>query len=323
MRVLVSGSSGLIGRGLVKSLKASGHEVVRLVRRLVSDEEPDISWDPAGGHLDPASIEGFDAVVHLAGDNVASGRWTTEKKEHILTSRVDGTRLLAETIAALDAPPKVLASASAVGYYGNRGDEELVEGSPAGHGFLAKVCRQWEAAAAPVETKGVRLALLRIGIVLDRHGGALTRMLPVFSAGLGGCMGNGRQYVSWITRGDLLAAIERILEDDMLSGPINLTAPAPATNRQLTKALGHALHRPTLLRMPAFLLRLTAGEMADEMLLASARVLPRKLLSAGFEFQDDQIEVALARVLGSPAAAPEPQPAEPQAEEAVQESSAD
>jgi hypothetical protein len=267
------------------------------VRRPVSNTEGDIPWDPADGVLDAAAIEGFDAVVHLAGENVASGRWTTEKKERILTSRVDSTRLLAERIAELESPPKVLASASAVGFYGDRGDEELDESSPSGKGFLAEVCRQWEAAAQAVEAKGVRLAVLRIGVVFDRHGGALTRMLPLFRLGLGGTLGNGRQYVSWITRSDLVAAIERVLTDESLSGPINLTSPSPATNRQLTKALGRVLHRPTLLRVPAMLLRVAAGEMADGMLLASARVLPTRLLDAGFEFTHADLDAALHQVI--------------------------
>jgi uncharacterized protein (TIGR01777 family) len=307
MRVLISGASGLIGSALVQRLTGTDDEpgrhapalIVRLVR---SEPRPDTSeisreseifWDPSTGELDPPALEGFDAVVHLAGENIARGRWTAEKRARIRDSRVRGTRLLCGALAETARRPKVLVSASAVGYYGDRGDEDLDETSPAGSGFLADVCREWEAATEPAAAAGIRVVCVRLGVVLARHGGALARMLPIFRFGLGGRLGSGRQYMSWIVLRDAVEAICHAIAVETLSGPVNLVAPNPVTNRQFTKALGRALHRPTLFPAPAFMLRLALGEMADALLLASARVLPRRLLATGFRFHAAHLEDAL------------------------------
>jgi len=296
MRILVSGSSGLVGSALLRRCSKSA-DIIRLVRREPKPGGEEIRWDPQAGQIAAEAMEGLDAVVHLAGDNIAAGRWTAAKKARIRDSRVDGTRLLAETLARLVRPPKVLISASAVGYYGDRGEEELDESSPPGPGFLAGVCRDWEAATEPASRAGIRVVIVRLGMVLAREGGALARLVGLFRLGLGGRLGSGRQYLSWITLGDVVEAILFLLENDSLRGPVNLVAPQPVTNREFTRALGRALHRPTLLPTPPFALRLALGEMADEMLLSSARVLPRKLLHASYPFRDPDLESALPRVL--------------------------
>jgi len=300
MKILISGSSGLIGSALVERRRDAPspppHEVLRLVRREVRPGAAEISWDPAADRLDPAALEGLDAVVHLAGEKIVQ-RWTTKNKTRILRSRVEPTRLLSGTLARLAAPPKVLLSASAIGYYGDRGDEELDEESPPGEGFLAGVCREWEAATEAATAGGIRVLRLRIGAVLDRHGGALARMLPLFRLGLGGRLGSGRQQFSWITLDDLVAAIEFLLQAGLPAGPVNLVAPQPVTNRQFAAALGRVLHRPAILPAPGFALRLVLGQLADEVLLSSARVLPRRLLAAGFSFCDAELGAALRRLL--------------------------
>jgi len=301
MRLLISGASGLVGSALIQRLSVVSCQLSVLTRgqrpnatdnrQLTTDNC--IRWDPSVGQLDPQAVDGFDAVVHLAGENIAQGRWTAEKKARIRDSRVQGTGLLCRALAETARPPKVLVSASAVGYYGNRGDEELGETSAAGTGFLAEVCRQWEAATEPAAAAGIRVVCGRLGVVLARHGGALARMLPLFRFGLGGRLGSGRQYMSWITLGDLVEAICHVIATETLSGPVNLVSPNPVTNRQFTKALGRALHRPTLFPVPAFALRLMLGEMADAMLLSSARAVPRRLLASGFQFNDAHVEDAL------------------------------
>jgi len=296
MKILVSGSSGLIGSALVKRWSKSA-DVIRLVRREPRPGGEEIRWDPQAGQIAADELECLDAVVHLAGDNIAAGRWTAAKKARIRNSRVEGTGLLAQTLATLARPPKVFVSASAVGFYGDRGEEELDEASPPGPGFLAGVCRDWEAATEPASRAGIRVVNVRLGVVLARDGGALARLIPIFRLGLGGRLGSGRQYLSWITLGDVVEAILFLLANDSLRGPVNLVAPQPVTNRKFTEALGRALHRPTILPTPAFLLRLALGEMADEMLLASARVLPRKLLQAGCPFRDPDFDGALRRLL--------------------------
>jgi len=323
MRVLISGASGLVGSALAERLSETGvqprraadgsepgrvapdgllsgpHQVVRLVRSEPKSDTSEISreseifWDPSAGQLSPRALEGFDAVVHLAGENIAQGRWTAEKKARIRDSRVQGTRLLCGALAETARRPKVLVSASAVGYYGDRGDEELHETSPPGSGFLAEVCRAWEAATEPSAAAGIRVVCVRLGVVVARHGGALARMLPLFRFGLGGRLGSGRQYMSWIALADAVEAICHAIATETLSGPVNLVAPNPVTNRQFTKALGRALHRPTLFPAPAFMLRLALGEMADALLLSSARVLPRRLLATGFRFHAAHLENAL------------------------------
>jgi hypothetical protein len=297
MKILLSGASGFIGSALVAKLASEGHELVRLVRAEPKPGEPEIRWDPAAGRLDPASVEGFDAVVHLAGENIAEGRWTEAKKTRIRESRVRGTELVARTLARLANRPDVLVSASAIGFYGDRGDAELDEGSSRGSGFLCEVCRQWEGASRLAGDAGIRVVQLRTGLVLSASGGGLARMLPMFQLGLGGPLGSGRQYVSWITRDDLVAAVRHVLVTDTLQGPVNAVAPQPVTNREFTRALGRALHRPACVPVPGFVLRAALGEMADELLLASTRVLPRRLLQTGFRFGDGDLQAALRRLL--------------------------
>lgn len=296
MRVLISGASGLVGSALVPSLEAAGHRVRRLVRQRC--EEPDAAfWDPAAGTLDAGALDGVDAVVHLAGESIAAGRWSAEVKRRILESRVEGTGLIAEELAALEAPPALVA-ASAIGYYGDRGDEPMDEESPSGEGFLAEVCRRWEAAAQPARDAGSRVVHLRIGMVLSRRGGALQRMLTPFKLGLGGTVGDGRQFMSWIHLDDLVAVIEHALADGELAGAVNAVAPQPVSNREFTRTLGRVLGRPTLVPVPAPLVRLAFGEMGSELLLASTRVVPARLEGAGFAFRFPELEAALAHELG-------------------------
>ena len=298
MRVAVSGSTGFVGSEVVASLSTAGHEVVRLVRRDPAPGERAVRWDPMKREVDAAGLEGLDAVVHLAGENIASGRWTAARKAAIRDSRVNGTRLLCDALAGLTRPPKLLVCASAIGIYGDRGEELLTEESPPGTGYLAEVCREWEAASEPAARKGIRVVALRIGMVLSPRGGALARMLPPFRAGLGGVIGSGRQYVSWIALDDLVGIVLHALQPGELHGPVNAVAPRPVTNRELTGALGKALSRPTLLPVPAFALRLAVGEMADALLLASARVVPRRLEETGYRFRFPELPAALRHLLG-------------------------
>lgn len=302
MRVLVSGASGLVGSALVRRLSEPGAapepaQVLRLVRRPPRPQAGEIAWDPQAGQLSPEALEGLDAVVHLAGENIGAGRWTADKKARIRASRVEGTSLFARALARLARPPRVLVCASAVGWYGDRGEEELDEASPPGTGFLAGVCREWEAATEPAASAGVRVVLARFGVILARHGGALGRMLPLFRWGLGGRLGSGRQYMSWIALDDAVRAIQFLLDSDALRGPVNVVAPWPVTNREFTAALGRVLRRPALCAAPAFMLRLALGEMADEMFLAGARAVPRRLAEQGFVFDHPELESALARLL--------------------------
>jgi uncharacterized protein len=297
MKILVTGSSGLIGRALVSFLTADGHQAACLVRGNRTGAER-LVWDPGSGRIDPASLEGFGAVVHLAGENIAGARWTPEQKARIRNSRVKGTRLLADTLAGLSSPPGVMVSASAIGYYGDRGEELLTEDSPPGDGYLAEVCREWEAATHPASRKGIRVVILRIGIVLTPAGGALARMLLPFKTGVGGTVGSGRQYMSWITLDDTIGAIHHCLMSDSLRGPVNAAAPRPVTNREFTKTLGRVLGRPTLFPAPAFALRLAFGEMADALLLASTRVSSGRLESSGYKFRQPDLEGALRHLLG-------------------------
>jgi hypothetical protein len=299
MRVAVSGSTGLVGSEVVTVLSAGGHDVVRLVRRVPVPGEKAVRWDPEKGEVDAAGLEGLDAVVHLAGENVGSGRWTAARKAAIRDSRVKGTRLLCEALAGLVRPPETLVSASAVGYYGDRGEEVLTEESPPGAGFLPEVSREWEAASGAASRKGIRVVTLRIGMVISPKGGALARMLPLFRAGLGGVIGGGRQYVSWVALDDLPNIILHTLQRGDLRGPVNAVAPRPVTNREFTEALGKALSRPTPLPVPAFALRLAVGgEMADALLLSSARVVPKRLIDTGYAFLSAELEPALRRLLG-------------------------
>jgi uncharacterized protein (TIGR01777 family) len=296
MKVAITGSSGLIGSALVPALSAAGHEVVTLVRRPASGAN-DISWDPVAGRLDADALEGCEAVVHLAGATIGT-RWTKTQRQAILDSRVEGTRLVSETIASLTTKPRVLVAASAIGVYGDRGDEELSEASPPGDGYLAEVVSAWEAAAAPALDAGIRVAQLRTGIVLAKHGGALQRLLLPTRLGLGGPVGSGRQWWSWVTLDDAVAAYRFALEQE-LAGRFNVTAPTPVTNRDFMKALGRALHRPAVLPLPAFAVRLAFGEMGEEVLLSGQRVRPDALEAAGFRFAQPEIDGALAHVLAA------------------------
>ena len=297
MIIAVTGSSGLVGTPLVEALEAEGHVVRRLVRRPVRDEPHEIRWDPAAGTIDAAALSGVDAVVHLAGESIAAHRWNEAFKAKIRDSRVRGTRLLCDTIASLTSKPAVLVSASAVGYYGDRGAEPVDESSPPGRGFLADVCHEWESATHSARDADVRVVNLRTGMVLSPRGGALGKMLTPFKLGLGGVIGNGQQYISWIAIDDLVRVIQFSLHAAAVAGPVNAVAPEPVTNREFTKTFGHVLGRPTPFPMPAAAARLAFGEMADEMLLSGALAQPHALASAGFEFHYPHLEPALRHVL--------------------------
>ena len=296
-RIAITGSTGLIGTALHRALEADGHQVLAVVRRSVRAGEAAISWDPDAGTIDAAALEGVDAVVHLAGAGIGDERWTDERKRLILESRTRGTALLAATLSSLDAKPAVLISGSAIGYYGDRGDETLTEQSAAGDDFLASICVPWEAEAQPVVDAGIRLATIRTGIVLSTEGGALPKMLPLFKLGLGGPYGSGRQWWSWITLTDEVAAIRHLIDHDV-RGPVNLPAPHPVPERDLAKALGRALHRPSLLPVPRFGPKLVVGaELAEALLFTSAKVLPTVLEASGFTFAHPDLDTALPAVL--------------------------
>lgn len=303
MRIVVTGATGFIGSALVPFLARAGHVVTRLRRpgRGPDGEPPagvtDIRWDPVTGVVDRTALEAHDAAVHLAGESVAE-RWSEEKKARIRASRVEGTRWLAEALAGLERPPRVLVSASAIGFYGDRGDERLTEASPPGRTFLAEVAREWEAAAEPARRAGIRVVHPRIGMVLSPEGGALARLLPPFKMGAGGKLGSGRQWTSWITREDLCEVILHLVADRAFEGPVNAVAPGAVTNAEFGRVLGKVLGRPTALGVPAFAARLAFGEMADEVLLASARVIPARLEAAGYRFGHPELEGALRHVLG-------------------------
>lgn len=298
MRVVISGASGLIGTALVRSLRGDGHEVVRLVRRDATAPD-EARWDPAGGTVDAKALHGADAVVHLAGAGVGDRPWTKARKQLIYDSRVNGTRTLAEAIARTERGPRVFVSGSAIGYYGDTGDREVDESADMGKGFLAEVVRDWETAARPAVDAGVRVAHPRTGIVLAAHGGLLGRVLPLFKLGLGGRLGSGRQWVSWITLDDAVAALRHLVDKDDVAGPVNLVAPRPVTNAAYTKAVGRALHRPAVVPVPAFALRAALRDFAAEGPLISQRVRPRRLEESGFAFARPELEGALAAVLGA------------------------
>ena len=299
MRILVTGSSGLIGSALVPFFTSQGHQVVRLVRPgKAAGTEAVVVWDPDAGKLEASLLENFDAVVHLAGHNIAAGRWTEDVKKRIRDSRVRGTELLSESLASLQTPPRVMISASAVGYYGSRGDEVLTEESLPGSGFLAEVAKEWEGATGAARRKGIRVVNLRTGMVLSGKGGALKAMLPAFKAGAGGKLGDGKQFISWIAIDDLLRVFAHAILTESLNGPVNAVSPNPVRNAEWTEIFGKVLGRPTILAMPAPLVRLMFGEMADALLLASQRVDPRRLLASGFAFEFPDLEPALRHVLG-------------------------
>lgn len=296
IKILISGSHGLVGTALIKLLTTDGHQIVRLVRHAPAGSN-EIEWHPNQGVIDVASLEGFDAVVHLAGESIASGRWSDAKKQAILDSRVKGTTLLSRSLAQLSQPPAVFLSASGIGYYGDRGDEQLTEQSAPGEGFLTDVCQQWEDATAPAAAKGIRTVRTRLGIVLDEKGGALAQMLTPFRMGIGGRIGSGKQWMSWIALHDVVGAMRSILFDSFVDGPVNFVSPFPVTNAEFTKTLGRVLSRPTFFPVPAFAVRLSFGEMADALLLSGQRVVPAVLQSRGFGFQLPRLEPALRRIL--------------------------
>jgi len=297
MKILVSGSHGLVGKALTTSLVNAGHEIVSLVRQSANDSE--IEWHPNQGKINGQQLEGFDVVVHLAGESIASGRWTEEKKRKIRESRVKGTELLSSALARLSQPPSTFISASAIGFYGNRGDELLTEESAPGDGFLPEVCVAWEKATGQSEAKGIRTIHPRFGIILDEKGGALERMLTPFRMGVGGKVGNGKQWMSWIALEDVINALRFLIDEPGSEGPVNFTAPRPVTNADFTEALGSVLSRPTLFSVPAFAARLAFGEMADELLLSSAKVEPERLKESGYQFKHPELSSALKTILGS------------------------
>jgi uncharacterized protein (TIGR01777 family) len=297
MTVLVTGSSGLIGSALVTNLRADGHDVRRLVRRAPTAGD-EFHWDPARHEIDDRALEGVDAVVHLAGAGIGDRRWTDDHKDLVLRSRLDGTSTLADAIARRPDRPAVLLSGSAVGFYGDTGEEAVDETAAVGQGFLAEVVRQWEAAARPAIDAGVRVVFSRTGVVLSPDGGALGKVLPLFKLGLGGRLGSGRQWMSWIALPDQIAAMRFLLDRTDIDGPVNLTAPEPVRNRDYTKAIGRALHRPTLAVVPSVALRTALGGFADEGVLVSQRVVPGRLEAAGFTFTYDDVDAALGALLG-------------------------
>jgi uncharacterized protein len=297
-RILVTGATGLIGRSLTAELQQAGARVVAAVRRPVKDPAHELAWNPETGQLDASRLEGVDAVVHLAGENIAAGRWTEAFKRKIRESRINGTKLLSQAIAGLRQKPHTFVCASAIGYYGDRGDETLSESAAPASDFLGEVCRQWEAACQPARDAGVRTVNGRIGVVLSPEGGALKKMLTPFRLGIGGKVGSGRQYMSWIAIDDVARAIVFVLTNTSIAGPVNLTAPEPVTNVEFARALGRVLHRPAIVPTPGFALKLAFGEMADALLLSSTRVAPHALTAAGYRFSYPELEPALRHLLG-------------------------
>jgi uncharacterized protein (TIGR01777 family) len=289
LRIVMTGAGGLVGRALASHWRAAGHEIRALVRGT--------DWDPEAGSVRPDVLRSSDAVVHLAGESIAARRWTEAHKQRIVRSRVRGTQAIAQAIAAAASPPPILLCASAVGFYGDRGDERLDESSLPGGDFLARACVAWEEAADAARAAGARVAHLRLGLVLARTGGALQRMLPVFRSGLGARLGSGRQWMSWIALDDVVAVFDRGLTDTRIAGAVNVVAPAPVRNEEFTRTLGRVLHRPAVLAVPSFALRLLLGEMAGPLLLASARVVPARLENTGYSFIHPTLEPALRGVL--------------------------
>lgn len=298
MRILVTGATGLVGSALVPALEENGHEVFTVSRRAPGSDH-EVQWDPYEGFSDAEAkkLERMDAVVHLAGESIAE-YWSEEKKARLRESRVKGTETLITALAGLESKPKIVISASAVGYYGSRGDEELTEDSGPGEGFLPDICLDWEAEAMKAEEFGARVVLPRIGIVLAKEGGALAKMLTPFSFGLGGTVGEGDQWMSWIALSDLVRLIQFLINNDRMSGPVNATAPEPVTNQEFTKALGKVLNRPTFIPVPGFGVKLLFGEMGERLLLEGCKVLPKKISDGGFKFSFPEVEAALKDILG-------------------------
>ena len=299
LRVAVSGASGLVGTAVSFALRARGDDVTRLVRRVTARTDDEARWDPVSGHVDQDILEGHDAVIHLAGEPIASWRWDDAKKERIRASRVDGTRLLAECLARLEQPPSVLICASAVGYYGSRPGEQVNEESEPGDGFLADVAVQWEAACEPASEAGIRVVNTRFGVIVDRNDALITRQLPMARIGLGGRVGNGKQHISWVASDDVVGAILHSLDTPELSGPVNVTSPNSVTNREFARALSAAVGRPALGWMPGPIAKLVFGEMGRELILTDQDVHPIRILESGYEFIHPGLESALEAALGS------------------------
>lgn len=297
MRVLISGASGLVGSALTGALRRAGHTVNRLVRPGGAGAPGDVGWDPVSGKIELAGLEGVDGVVHLAGASIAEGRWTESRKRLLRASRVDATRHLANGLLGLARPPKVLVCASAVGYYGDRGDEQLTEACAPGSDFLAQLARDWEAEALRAGEKGIRTVMLRFGVILSAQGGALPRMLLPFKLGVGGRLGSGQQWMSWLTLPEAVGFAQHALENASLMGAVNAVAPSPVRNSEFTKVLGKVLRRPTLLPAPEFALKLALGEMAEALLLSSQRVFPARLQEQGYNFRNPELETAVRKVL--------------------------
>jgi uncharacterized protein len=295
MNILVTGSSGFVGSAIIPVLKGKGHEIKRLVRAKKGHSD-EILWTPPDQGPDPAALEGIDAVIHLAGESISS-RWTDKRKQAIRESRGKSTRVLVDALVRMKTPPKILISASAIGYYGNHGDEIVRDGDAPGSDFLASVCREWEAATEQASQKGIRVVNLRFGIILSSEGGALGKMLTPFKMGLGGKIATGRQYMSWIAMDEVIQVILFVLSQNALQGPMNTVAPKPVTNEEFTKTLGRVLQRPTVFPMPAFAARLAFGEMADALLIGGVRVEPAKLARSGYSFRYPDLEVALRHIL--------------------------
>lgn len=297
MRIVMTGSSGLVGTALKDYLEQKGHTVIPLVHGRRRVDEDCFTWDPENGVLDVRVLEGCDAVIHLAGENIANGRWSDAKKDKIRMSRIQSTRLIAETIRQASHAPKVLLNASAIGYYGSQTKSRVNENSSVGEGFLAGVCRDWEAATVPAQTPSTRVVFVRTGVVLSPSGGMLKKVLGPFKIGLGGILGNGKQMMSWIALEDLVRIFDYCLMHEFLNGPVNAVSPYPVTNVEFTKALGSILHRPTIFPVPSFVLRFIFGDMADELLLSSSDVFPKKLVDSGFSFKLPNLEQALKEML--------------------------
>lgn len=297
MKILVAGASGFIGAHFIHYMQSQNHAILKLSRSPEKLKANEIYWDPQKRLLNPFEIENIDAVVNFAGENIASSRWTDEKKRKILESRVNATKTLEQAVLQLQNPPKVWINASAIGFYGNRGDHILTEESSSGKGFLAEVCQKWEQETQPASLKGIRVVLLRIGMVLSSSGGGLAQMLPAFKLGLGGTIGSGKQFISWIALDELMRIIDYAINHDDLKGPVNAVSPQPVTNDEFTKTLGRIIHRPTILPLPAFAARIVFGEMADELLLSSARAMPKSLIDSGYKFIYPDLDTALRDIL--------------------------
>jgi uncharacterized protein len=302
VRILISGSTGFVGTALIEKLAAQGHEIACLVRPVSARKnsggarEQTVEWDPVAGRFDAAGAEGMDALIHLAGASIAGGRWNDARKKLLRTSRIDATRHLIGALGKLQRPPRVVVAASAIGYYGSRGEETLTESSAPGTGLLPALCEEWEAETSRASEFGSRVAITRFGIILAAHGGALQKMVTPFKLGAGGRLGDGRQWMSWVTLRETLNIIQFALASDGLAGPVNVVSPNPVRNSEFTRVLANALHRPAIFHAPAFALRLALGEMADALLLSSQKVMPSRLASAGYRFLNPDLAGALAEV---------------------------